>query len=243
MTAASPHTAAGPSRRSPSSTRARPLGGASRRVGSTTLACRLRLTLPAEMWQSAISRAHPDATLEVGDRLEIRPGLSMVEAHMRDPEGGDWVAEVRRHPHVTEATSLGLVDGVRVARVVYRSDPFLPLFKRWRLFRQHPVVIRDGEARWTVLGPETAVLRLLRALGRARVGFAIESVRHTPFPRSAPPLTPRQCEVLRFALEEGYFDVPRRISLGRLAPRIGITSSTLSVTLALVERKLLLAHA
>ena len=195
------------------------------------------------MWQSQLSRAHPETTLEVVDRLELAGSVSMVEAHMREREGEDWVAELRRHPRVSEVTSLGVVDGLRVARVLYRGDPFLPLLKRWRLFRHLPVVIREGVARWTLLGSEAAVLRLLHALTSSGVAFQVESIRHTPFPRSAPPLTARQREILRLALQEGYFDVPRRITLSRLAPRIGIATSTLSVTLAVVERKLLQAHA
>jgi predicted DNA binding protein len=41
---------------------------------------------------------------------------------------------------------------------------------------------------------------------------------------------------------EGYFDVPRRISLTRLATKVGVATSTLSVTLALIEKKILEPH-
>ncbi len=40
-------------------------------------------------------------------------------------------------------------------------------------------------------------------------------------------------------MAEGYFEVPRRISLTKLAPKIGVSMSTLSVTLAVIEKKIL----
>jgi hypothetical protein len=51
-------------------------------------------------------------------------------------------------------------------------------------------------------------------------------------------MTPRQQEILQRALAAGYFDVPRRISLTELAVRIGVATSTLSVTLAVIEKKI-----
>ncbi|MGI0054942.1 MAG: helix-turn-helix domain-containing protein [Thermoplasmata archaeon] len=69
--------------------------------------------------------------------------------------------------------------------------------------------------------------------------FHVESVHHGSLARTPSTLTVRQEEILRRALAEGYFDVPRRISLTALAPKIGVAMSTLSVTLAVIEKKIL----
>lgn len=52
-------------------------------------------------------------------------------------------------------------------------------------------------------------------------------------------LTPRQEEVLRTALEMGYFDYPKRANAGEVAEELGIGLSTFSEHLAAAQSKLL----
>jgi predicted DNA binding protein len=52
-------------------------------------------------------------------------------------------------------------------------------------------------------------------------------------------LTPRQREVLALAIERGYYDYPRRITLSHLAKEAGVAKSTLSQTLMLIEREVM----
>ncbi len=51
-------------------------------------------------------------------------------------------------------------------------------------------------------------------------------------------MTAVQRAMFRQALERGYFDVPRRITLTQLARELSRSKSTVSMTLATVERKL-----
>ncbi|HTT25710.1 MAG TPA: helix-turn-helix domain-containing protein, partial [Thermoplasmata archaeon] len=53
-----------------------------------------------------------------------------------------------------------------------------------------------------------------------------------------PVLTPSQRTLLLQAVAAGYFDVPRRTSLTRLASRLAKSKSTVSEMLAIVEHKL-----
>jgi predicted DNA binding protein len=51
-------------------------------------------------------------------------------------------------------------------------------------------------------------------------------------------LTDRQEDVIRIALESGYFDFPRRIDSSKLADKLGISVSTLSEILRAAERRI-----
>ncbi|WP_259517446.1 helix-turn-helix domain-containing protein [Halanaeroarchaeum sp. HSR-CO] len=51
-------------------------------------------------------------------------------------------------------------------------------------------------------------------------------------------LTEKQREAIQLAVEEGYYDRPRDVSLGDLADRLDITRSALSQRLNAVESKL-----
>ena len=48
-------------------------------------------------------------------------------------------------------------------------------------------------------------------------------------------LTARQRQVFDIAIREGFYDIPRRISLTQLAELLGVAKSTLSVQLQRVE--------
>jgi len=52
-------------------------------------------------------------------------------------------------------------------------------------------------------------------------------------------LTERQEEVLGTALEQGYFEFPRKISLTNLSELVGVRPSTLSEILRSAERRIL----
>jgi predicted DNA binding protein len=170
--------------------------------------------------------------------MDLGRGLTLVEVRIQGRDPGDWEAEIRTLPNVVDVEVIAAAEESGFYRVIYRRDPFIPLLRRLRLLRHFPIPIERGVATWTVIGPESKVHQLLEKLGSVPPGVQVESVRHGALPPGASPLTPRQHEILRRALAEGYFDVPRRVSLTQLAPKIGVAISTLSVTLALIEKKI-----
>jgi DNA-binding CsgD family transcriptional regulator len=203
------------------------------------LAVRLRVTLPKEIWSRPFSMVHPDLHLELVDRLQVGRGLTLVEVQIQGGPSRDWEAEIRGLPKVVDVEVLRVEEESGLYRVTYRGDPFIPLLRDLRLLRHFPIPIQAGVATWAVVGPESKVHRLLQELASRATGVQVVSVRRGPPRRGISSLTPRQNEVLRRALLEGYFDVPRRISLTELARRMGLAISTLSVTLAVIEKKIL----
>ncbi len=105
--------------------------------------------------------------------------------------------------------------------------------------RELPFRVKRGVASWTVEGPRPRVAALLTALARRRLNMKVRSLRPGGTLTPSALLTARQDELFRRAVRSGYYEVPRRISLSQLARRAGVAVSTLSVTLAIAERKLL----
>ena len=56
-------------------------------------------------------------------------------------------------------------------------------------------------------------------------------------------LTPRQRQVFDAATQEGFYDVPRRISLTALAVKLDVAKSTLSAQLQRIESTVIHAFA
>ncbi|HEY9246729.1 MAG TPA: helix-turn-helix domain-containing protein, partial [Candidatus Methanoperedens sp.] len=55
-------------------------------------------------------------------------------------------------------------------------------------------------------------------------------------------LTRRQEEIIRAAFENGYYDYPKKSTIGKLAKMFGISPSTLGETIQRSERKIISEH-
>ena len=203
-----------------------------------TVSCRIRVTLPADAWMARLTTSHPRVRVEVLDRLEISPRRVLFDVELPTVEETDWAEELRSLPDVESVELVDADSRSEVYRVLFGGRTFVPLAKRLRVLRRFPFPIQNGVATWLLVGPEARVRGMLDDLRQSRVEFRVDSLRSGLRTGAVALLTVRQQEVLGRAVAEGYFDVPRRVTLTELAARMGIASSTLSVTLAVVERKI-----
>ncbi len=202
------------------------------------MSCRLRVTLPENAWMARLTRAYPESQVEILDRLAIGRRRVLFDVQLPPRIGLDWDAALRALPGVRRVERLDARPHAEVYRVLFAGRTFLPLFQRLSVLRRFPFSVQDGVATWIVIGPDARVRRLLSRLRTARIDFQVGAVQPGRGVDGPPLLTARQREVLKRAVAEGYFEVPRRISLTELAARLGVASSTVSVTLAVIERKL-----
>ncbi len=98
----------------------------------------------------------------------------------------------------------------------------------------------NGGVSWTILGPDSEsvnkLIAMLRETGRDIV------VRSSRDQSSSTGLTGHQLKALELAFDNGYYDIPQRITLKHLAPMMGCSKSTLNIILRRAERKLLAEH-
>ena len=201
--------------------------------------CRMKVVLPATTWLHALTVAHPECRLEVLDRLLLHERRMLTDVPLHGPGLPAIVAMLRNHPTVEQVELLDQAEGTGRIRVTHRVPEFLSIFRRLRILRTFPFWVANGTATWVVAGPRAKVRQLLDGLTAVMPEVHVEELR--PWVPEAPTdrLTRRERELFRRARDEGYFDVPRRISLTALAGRLGLAKSTVSRALALAERKLL----
>lgn len=207
------------------------------------LTCRVRIGLEPRSWLSLLTSSYPQLDLRVRNRLELHRQLTVFEIELSPTDGQSWSERIRTLPGVVDVELLNASGDSELCRVFFRGETVAPVIKRFGLIRQFPFPVRSGVATWTIVGPEAKVRGLIDALKRGRWPVQIESIRGGTVETNRYGLTGRQREILRRALAEGYFDVPRRISLTELAERVGVAVSTLSVSLSVIERKVVAYHA
>jgi len=193
-------------------------------------------------WVAEVTTKHP-STVRILDckPAESKDGIrQLVEVSSNPEELKDVVKDVKSSPLVKEAyiveTKRGRMVGSLLTESVFcgmvmRSNAFC----RTCLFQSKPKA--DGTTEWTVaFSGREALTELLDRLKHDKVDVKILRLTSIADVNS---LTSRQRSIVEIALEEGYFDYPRRITLRSLAKRVGVSASTVSEVLRRAQKKIL----
>lgn len=201
----------------------------------------LQLKAPST-WASELTAKYA-STVRI---LDCKPGkkegqlLQLVEVNSAPEELDKLAEDVKNSPAVKEAYVVKTKKGRMLGSILTESVLCSTLqgsssFCRSCLF--HAVPKSDGTVEWTVAftGRE-ALNELLDVLKREKVDVKI--LRLTSIV-DAETLTDRQRKLVETALEEGFFDYPRRITLRQLAKKTGASASTVSEVLRRAQKKIL----
>lgn len=192
----------------------------------------LAITLPEQAWIQQVSSAHPESTFRV---LAAVPGadsgFALVEVTGPDIPG--VLEAMAGHDQITELSTLERSENDTT--VYFETTKPLLLFssRESGMPIELPVEIRDGTATIEVTGTRQRLAELATQLEQFGIQYRIETIREASHDRQL--LSERQLEVVVAAVDEGYYDTPRRCSLTELAEHLGIAKSTCSETLHRAE--------
>ena len=198
------------------------------RMAQATLA----VTLPERVWVSEVSTAHPEATIRV---LAAVPGHESGFALVRitAPDVQSVVEDMHDHDQITELTLAQWSENE--ATVHFETTAPLLMFssRESGMPIELPVDIQNGEASIEVTGSRERLSDLAEQFQRFGLTYRVEHVRERVHESQL--LSDRQRELVLEAVEQGYYDTPRRCSLTELAECLDIAKSTCSETLHRAE--------
>lgn len=97
----------------------------------------------------------------------------------------------------------------------------------------------DGKLEWVLLGNDAMVRNLIKDLQAAGVEASVLKVSQL---REGGELTARQEQILQIALEKGYFEFPKNITLRQLAKTLDISPASLTEILRRGQKRVLQEH-
>lgn len=212
---------------------------AERPAENRLLLATLRIRIPKQLWTAAFSTGHPTVRVEVLNRTDVTPELSVSDHWISGSPPGVWADEIERFSDVIRVESLAEVADGCLYRITYRNPPVVDLYRRLGLPIQFPLRIQAGIITWEVVARQTEFEEVMRYVKGGGMDTTIVSIRRRPLRSHLPVLTQVQQDLLSKAMEAGYFAVPRGITLTDLAKRLGRSKSSVSESLAHIERKLL----
>lgn len=193
---------------------------------------RLRLALPTDSWLGEASRSRPDAALRVTGTVAADGGDVTALAAAGDRAG--IVESLRGRDRVDRVEVVEDEGAETVVRVAGPPPSYVAAARRVGVPIEGPVEVADGRATLVVADDRER----LSAFGR-RLAAAGATVESTGDDEPDPVLTEAQRDLVRAAVEAGYYDAPRECTLTELAADRDIAKSTCSETLHRAEGRVM----
>lgn len=162
---------------------------------------------------------------------DIRVTGNRVEERLAD--------ELRKTQGVRDLETLRQSESDAVYRVRVHTCPIVKVHQDLQLPPSFPFTVHNGIENLLVVTSEGKMRDLFARIKELIPGAVLSSVRHEYVVTSESLLTPRQRDFFRLAMENGYWDVPRKTSLADLARQANVAKSTFSEALASIEKKLI----
>ena len=208
--------------------------------GPRVLEALLSVSLP-DCWITSLAPRH-GLEIRVIDRKPVGGNRmkDLFETQIPAESIPRFVEDIRASPGVRRVEVVGTERG-RLVGITYATNcAGCAALARSDCFVAGATCRRGSAFEWNlIVRNRDSLRRLVSRLERS--GSAVKLLRLTRV-REAVPLTPRQEEILATALEFGYFDYPKRIRLGELAKRMGVSKSTASEVLRKAQTKVVAAY-
>jgi predicted DNA binding protein len=196
--------------------------------GPPVIRARFRLHLPAGLWITEVSSAHPGATFRL---------LTAVPTGERSLALGEVVGEevraaadgLREHPSVVAYESLHVGDDRALGRYETTERALFDFLGDGSVLPEFPLVVEDGVMTFDVTATREQFDAFGTTLEASGLAYDLLSLVHEDDREDA--LTDRQRECLHTAVRMGYFEVPREAKLSAVAAELGVDESTASETI------------
>lgn len=198
---------------------------------------RLETKIPDTSWLGPFTRRHPNLVIECLSIVAL-PGDEFLGEYEIFGPPEDWTSEISTSPNVVDAQNLKALSNVGRYQVRFRQVVVAALAAHLAIIVRYPRTIENGILKVEVIATVRKIRRLVQALTEAGNEPRLVSLRRDALRSEPVLLTPVQRVLFRQALALGYYEVPRRITLTGLAQQVSRSKSTVSRTLALVDKKL-----
>ena len=186
---------------------------------------RIEVRLPEGHWSGDVSRNRPEAILRIEETMPLSRGRGTA----RLSSSTNLISDLEQHTGVDEVRDLG--DHRYEVDIAPGGGGYIKPIREVGVIPNSPFEVRDGWVDWTIECAADKSRELVQLLRDGEIPYRVISTRTT----GTRMLTPRQRFVFDSALNEGYWDSPRRITLTVLAELLNVSKSTLSVQLHKIE--------
>ncbi|MBZ6496847.1 helix-turn-helix domain-containing protein [Natrinema longum] len=195
---------------------------------------KLIVHLPESLWIHEISTAYPDTTFRVSSVL---PGsdVAIGVIELAAPNPVPILAAIDDRRDIRDLELLWKHDETALLQVETANASLLAPMQQAGVPMETPFTVDDGVVTWELTTSADRLSTLGDTFDEHGIEYHIEYVHAVDARHAENPLTDRQLEVFLTALDAGYYDVPREVTLTDVASTLDVTKSTCSDVLHRAE--------
>ncbi|MFB6254897.1 MAG: helix-turn-helix domain-containing protein [Halobacteriaceae archaeon] len=196
----------------------------------------LTITIPRDIWIGEISRNFPDTKFRILAAIaDEETGVGLAE--IIGPDIGSVITDMHSYDMILSIDILQRRD--EMALVQFETSMPLLLFpiQGSGTPLEMPFIIKEGQAEWEITAPQEKLSKLGAQLEEFNIPFVVNEIKQEISNEQL--LTAKQEDLIKTAVEEGYYDTPREITLTELAELCDMAKSTCSEILHRAEGKII----
>ncbi len=197
----------------------------------------LNIKIP-ESWMEKIKDKY-DASIKFLDCMPVGEsgGRGLIEINATDTEIDKIIEDLKSHEQVCKVDISPSPDGSVLSSIVTKRCVACKALTGSECFLTSALLKEDGKVEWKLItGGEGSLLELINKL--ENYGCDVELKSSQRLSKRAQ-LTKRQEEIIQIALEKGYYDIPKKITIDKLAKNFKVSPSTLAEILQRGEKKIM----
>lgn len=192
----------------------------------------LEIVLPNRTWIGSVSADHPDMTANiVGATSSGESGYGIIR--LVGPSISSFLSSMEAHPGIINLTLVQRSDREAIVHFETAEPMLLRASKESGIPIERPVVVSGGVAHVRVTGSADLLSKFTRQLRQRGIDFEVTPLDDEQQLEQV--LSDRQRELVRIAIDRGYYDTPRACTLTELAEELDIAKSTCSEILHRAE--------
>ena len=197
----------------------------------------IQIRLPEGHWAGDLTRQLPHVVLRIEEHMPLSKGMGTAKTIINGPNMDQCLDLLDKHEGIDEVSIYSANDTMLDLNLTIKrgGGGFLRALSKATVVPKTPFEVRDGWVEWEFSTDQEHARTLIGALKTGDIPHRILSFGHEQPSRL---LTPRQREVFDLAVQEGYYDSPRRITLTSLAEKLSVSKSTVCELIHIIEHRI-----
>ena len=196
---------------------------------------KLKIDIPQDKWLYKFNQKYPELNFYILSKFLIDDKTGLTLFQINGPSVTQFLKDFKDEANRFSSQILFEGEGLVILNVKVVDPWILNILVKTELLIVYPILIKEGIIRIEAITERFKVDHFMTGLEKKGIRAVIKSIGY--YDKSTL-LTQRQYEILTIASKNGYFDIPRRISLTEFAKTLHISKSALSETMRRIYKKL-----
>lgn len=191
--------------------------------------------VPAKKWLAQFSRSYPLLQFKLLSLLPFSKDQGYCLLQIEGKNLNQFWEEFAPVCNVKKFQLIFKDENSITLKIVIEETWALNMIMEEKAVIHFPIIIHNGIALFELIAPRVKIEQIFNKSNWKKLEISIKQISRYC---STSILSARQSEILTKALANGFFEIPRRISLSKFAKDIGISPTALSGNIRRITQKL-----